>query len=503
MTKEDCVAQRKILPINGPLLRLLYLCELSAIFAVFALYRSAGKPDVLSFIGSRPGVVFLATSLVCILSVVGITQQVLKGYQAKSGLNIPTLAANFVTVCAIFALAELTVRLSVSRTQPITAFGNIPLRPRMWEEMAARYSEIAKRIADYEPFFVGDDLLGWTVGSSRRSEDGLLLSSVEGIRSSKAGVTYTDRPAACRIALVGDSFTLHEETTFDSSWGRQLEQRLPAGCQVLNFGVSYYGIGQMYLRYMRDVRPWHANIVILAVTFNAEFRTMGVYAFLGWPGSPVPWAKPHFVLKDKRIELINLPLPSSEKIFSVPSITGLPFIEYDWNYKQTEWDLANWRPFYFSYLFRLITSLYPLSEVPREATSMAAVRSINREILRSFVREVSSAGSIPIVLYLPREGDYSASPSSDRFMLEILHDTDIEFTDLTPCLGELSASERFLKPGNDRHHSPQGAIRLAECVSGIVVPRLSGRDVNQRTGGDLIPTKKLQPRVSQRVSPHP
>ena len=443
------------------------------LFAVFALYRSANKPDVVSFVVSRPGVLFLLTFLVCLLSIAGIVWKVVSIRQAKSGPILPTVALNFVTLCAFFALAELTVRSSVSEAQTIKTIGSMPLLPRIWEETAARYSEIANRISDYETLFVGDDMLGWTVGPGRRSKDGLILGSAEGIRSPIAGITLANNPAACRIALVGDSFTLHEEVNFEASWGYQLEGLLPAGCQVLNFGVSYYGIGQMYLRYMRDARPRHPDVVIVGLTYNVEFRTMALYGVLAWPDFPVPWAQPHFVLKDKRIEAINLPLPSTEQMFSVASITELPFIEYDWNYKQTQWDLPRWRPLYYSYLFRLMISLVPLWEAPREATFVETLRSTNREILRAFVREVSSSGSIPIVVYMPREADYSNPGGADPVIKEILRDAGIEFTDLTPCLGKLNASERFLKSGNDPHYSPQGAIALAQCLRQTVIPQLS------------------------------
>jgi lysophospholipase L1-like esterase len=55
-----------------------------------------------------------------------------------------------------------------------------------------------------------------------------------------------------------------------------LARHLPE-CQVLNFGVSGYSLGQMYLRYRRDVLPFQPDIVILALSSNSTNRTMGVY----------------------------------------------------------------------------------------------------------------------------------------------------------------------------------------------------------------------------------
>ena len=462
-------------PINGTLLGLLYLSELAALLAVFTLYRSAGKPDLLSFVVSRPGILFLTASLVCVLSVVGIIQQLLKGRQTKSGQIIPTLATNLVPLLTVLTLAELTARLCVSITPAGPAFGSIPLRPRMWEEIAAHYSEIAKRRSEYDTFFVYDDLLGWTNGPSRRSEDGLFLSSVEGLRSPKAGMTYAERPTACRIALLGDSFTFGWETPFEESWGHQLELGLPMGCQVLNFAVPWFGIGQMYLRYARDVRPWQPDIVVLAFTNGAEARTMGVYGFLTHATSDLPWAQPHFVLKDKGVEIVNLPLPPAERIFSLPSITDLPYIEYDWHFHPREWDLTRWRYFYSSYLFRFFISWYPLHEIDRPENSKETLNSVNLELFRAFVQLTSSSGSIPIVVYLPGERDYPYPRSWDPVGLKILRDAGIEYTDLTSCLNVLHPSERFLRSGNSPHYSTKGEATIAQCVQGIVNKHLLER----------------------------
>ena len=83
----------------------------------------------------------------------------------------------------------------------------------------------------------------------------------------------------CRVALIGDSFTFGEGVRFEDTWGSVLGEALGTHCQVLNFGVPGYGIDQIYLRYMKDVRPWHPTIVIASFIEDDLWRTMSVYAF--------------------------------------------------------------------------------------------------------------------------------------------------------------------------------------------------------------------------------
>jgi len=84
-----------------------------------------------------------------------------------------------------------------------------------------------------------------------------------GTRSPRPGTVFADRSADYRIALIGDSFTFSDEASYEESWSYKLERKLRPQVQVLNFGVSGYGIDQAYLRYKRDVRPWHPDIVVL------------------------------------------------------------------------------------------------------------------------------------------------------------------------------------------------------------------------------------------------
>jgi hypothetical protein len=90
---------------------------------------------------------------------------------------------------------------------------------------------------------------------------------------------------------VGDSFVFADEVTYEDTWGDRLEKALGSEFQVLNFGVTAYGVGQAYLRYEKDARKWYPKIVIFGFISDDLERTMRVYAFLGFPGWDIPFFK--------------------------------------------------------------------------------------------------------------------------------------------------------------------------------------------------------------------
>ncbi len=77
-----------------------------------------------------------------------------------------------------------------------------------------------------------------------------------------------------------------------------------------------------------------------------------------------------------------------------------------------------------SVIFRLLISVYPPSERARPAVSDNMTRSINREVLRLFVEDVSKRGRMPLVVYLPFPYD-SPHPIYRMQGVRILEDNGI------------------------------------------------------------------------------
>ena len=63
-----------------------------------------------------------------------------------------------------------------------------------------------------------------------------------------------------RLAVFGDSFVYGDGEVTQNVWPHILEHSVK-NLEVLNFGVSGYGLGQSYLRYMRDGLKFHPDII--------------------------------------------------------------------------------------------------------------------------------------------------------------------------------------------------------------------------------------------------
>ncbi|NOS78165.1 MAG: SGNH/GDSL hydrolase family protein [Nitrospira sp.] len=353
-------------------------------------------------------------------------------------------------VAVVLFVGEVALRLLVVRTNTEEKLGTLLLYPRQWKKTQAAYLSIIDKADQSKPYVVPDEDLGWTLGSGRSSQNGLYFIGNQGIRTARAGEVLNTKPRPCRIALVGDSFTFGESVAFEDTWGSALESALQGHCQVLNFGVPGYGVDQMYLRYLRDVRPWHPDIVILAFISDDVARTMSVYSFLTFPDAEMPFSKPRFVFRNGGVQIINRPLVTAREVFSVAAIRELPFIALDRKYEPMEWDQPRWDLLSHSYLFRLLTSLYPVHKLERPETSMAETVKINGALFLKFQQAVIADGGKPFIVHLPSESDILGK-YSESVGVKVLKSVQLAHVDVTPCMRLFSATELFNAPEAGGH----------------------------------------------------
>ena len=436
----------------------LFLLE-SSIAAMAILMHRKGERPFAVFLSSRPGIAFLiAIAAFFIAGWVIVHQYHLASQWARVHHFRLNVAMNLVTVLLILITGELVVRVGSQSSGDREVFGNVVLKPRNWERTKLRYRQLFEKGLADQSLLVYDDRLGWAVGQNRYSApkgEGPYWSSSEGLRAPHEGVAFPKVEGKTEIALVGDFFTFGE-VRYEETWGYKLEQLLGEEFQVLNFGVPGYGLGQMYLRYEQAVRQRSPKVVVFGFISDDLSRTMWVYPFLSTDWD-LPFSTPRFVLRDGELTNVNMrPLPS-EAIFSRGSISELPFVEYDSGYRPSDWQ-KRW--YHFSYLVRLIISFYP-SWAEKPETSEEAVRSINAAILKTFVRSVKQAGSIPHVLFFPGRSGLKEPSSYLSLGKRVLEQAGVAYIDPTPCLLEVDPADRFLGGG---HYSPQSNAAVAKCV---------------------------------------
>ncbi len=461
----------------------LYVVEFCAAVAVLTLQRR-GDRTLLSFLAGPAGWVCVAALVALAASVLGLAYLV-RGVAPPRGrrLAVP-LVVNLVSLALVSGVAEALVRaLATPTIQGPVVMGTV-LLPHRWEEVAARSRALLDDASAARSYLVPDSDLGWTIGPSRQSADynrqgvdeylarlgspagrrpppaadaGIYVSSVEGMRSPRPGLSFAALPAKRRVALVGDSFTFGLEVHYEDTWGSQLERALGPEFQVLNFGVDGYGIDQAYLRYRRDVAAWHPEIAVLGVIDDDFRRTMCVYAFLCFPGFGMPFAKPRLVLGPQGLTPLNLPLAPPRTLFDARAITELPDLTFDGSFDPVEWES---RFYHHAYAIRLVLSRYRPWSTVRPAVSPPAQRALNAEIVRAFIRLARARGAVPIVVYFPsrpRPGSVLGAASVAREAFAASH---IRYLDLTDCVGAVSPDERFVA----LHYSPRTNTAVARCL---------------------------------------
>jgi hypothetical protein len=442
------------------------------LIAMIVLEMAVGLTLLLIYKGINRHPWMFAGGLICIgVSVASL----IWGYWSASQADRRTcgfaVLSNLLAVVLLAVAGEIIVRIGVTPSSQGLSFGQVTLAPRDWQETIKWNQNLLHRLPSNISYFVQDSLLGWTVGSSRQSKDGLYLSSKEGIRSSQAGNSYAEIRNLLRIAIVGDSYAFGLEVPFESTWGNRLEQRLPFSAQVLNFGVDGYGVDQAYLRYHRDIRPWYPDVVIFGFINHDLYRTMVVYPFISFPEWGFPFSKPRFTVDGGQLKLVATSAERPESLFSLESVAELPFVDYDPGYEKEDW---KYRWYHQSYLVRLILGWFPRWPDPSPHASHAAIATVNAEILEHFVREAISEGSVPYIVYFPGRGDLSGEDRTDRdFVFSALRHKGLQYEDLTSCMRDSEHRNLFIK--GHPHYSSEGNAVVAECLMPILRKEFSGK----------------------------
>ena len=444
------------------LLASLILLELSTAVVPMAIYMKGDRPFA-EFLSSRPGILFLLATATIVVTGAVLVHQFLAHKRSPSGHFPMIVTVNLVTVILIVVTGEVALRAVSRSSVEGETVGGVVLKPKNWDTFVQHYRQLNNRAGGDFSYLVYDDLMGWTVGPNRRSANGLYRSSVEGIRASEEGVSFARPEGGTRIALIGDSHTFGEDVKYEETWGYFLEKELGPEFQVLNFGVSGYGLDQMFLRYEKDIRRWKSRIVIFGFTSHDTERTMFVYPFISFPEWDMPFSKSRFILREGELANINAPAPAPEVIFSRASIVNLSALEYHRGYTQSDWER---RFYHLSYLARLFVSWVPRWTIEHSDVSEKALVTVNASILKAFTRSTVEAGAIPLIIYFPNKEELEKGNSPVSNGKRVLQEAGIAYTDLTSCLLPLNAADLYV-PAH-RHYSSQGNAVVANCLHKVV-----------------------------------
>jgi hypothetical protein len=464
----------------------LCVSEAATLLALLCIYRALSKVDIFSFLLSFPGVLFVCSSIILTLSISWVIRTFrISGLLIRKQLAMAA-AANVLMLIVTVESIEIVIRLLSTQTAAGETIRGVPLHPRKWSDVVALYKPVIDLMTHDNPFNIYDPILGWTVARSRRNATGQNASSAEGLRAPRVGMSFADRrtrhsglpekPATVRVALIGDSMTYGYEVRCEDSWGHALEAQLGPAVQVLNFGVSGYGLDQVLLRYERDTQPMKPQIVLIGITSEEIRRSINVYNFLmnpDWLG--LPFARPRLILKNGVPSPINQPVPTPAEVFAHTTITELPHLDQDAYFRRLEWERDGlWHFFEQSYFFRLLITLRPPSDPPRKADPKETMMALGQQVLTTLVRDVREQGAIPLVVHFPYQWELlKAAQYGDKYIplsVQMLRAAGIDHYDMTTCLIEAKAFDEYMPQS---HYSPTANAVIAKCLEPIVREEMS------------------------------
>lgn len=327
------------------------------------------------------------------------------------------------------------------------------------DDASKRLRWIASRTAKNElaySFDVHHPTRGWALRPGIRDMtvfgDRVLSSNSRGLRGRRE-YAYEKAPGVQRVLVLGDSFTFGEDVSDDETYAHFLEERL-AGVEVLNLGVHGYGHDQMLLYLQEEGLKYQPDVVVLGFLYDDMDRNL-----LGFRD----YAKPRFALRDGRLELRNVPLPSPDEMLR-REWTRSKFLDL-WTILRGRWE---WR----------------------SGAAERRMKELTLAILDEMARVTRAAGAQPAYAYLPVWGELTkadmAMTRRERFFFNYCRERGIQSMYLRRFfLSKLRAGAKFRVYGHwgpEEHRTAAEGIAayLAEkCLLDCTKPELTPRGANR------------------------
>ena len=263
------------------------------------------------------------------------------------------------------------------------ALSSADLRQRLFtnDDASWRLQWIARQSDQLGLAYTLDDwspTRGWTLKPNLRDvpfRGKVVNSNSKGIRGVQE-FAYQKPPGVTRIVVLGDSFTFGEEMGDDETYSHHLQTLIPDS-EVLNLGVHGYGHDQMLLYLKEEGLKYRPDIVLLG--FMPDDMQRNVLSFRDY-------AKPHFAVTVKGLELTTAPVPRPEETLAA----------------------EKWRSKFLD-LLSMAKSRYEW----RSGKTSTVTRELTAAILDEMKSAIEAAGAKAAFAYLPVYGEI---PRTDEGM---------------------------------------------------------------------------------------
>lgn len=260
-------------------------------------------------------------------------------------------------------------------------------------------------------------------------------------------------PGKIRVMCSGDSFTLGVGVGDDDTFCAKLEHLNPA-IQAINMGQGGYSLGQIYLHYEKNGRPFDHHLHLVSFV-TPDFTRMGFEKAFHW------YYRPIVEKKGRRLVAENIPVPRNAfrlpllnaNIETVRELRSIKFFQ----------DKVNFSP-------ALKAPASPAAEKPLMDTKEIAETAMM--IFQELDRVNREKNSRLVLVYLPMKVDYFIDESAGlrNLVRTYARQNNIALIDLYEELKKLPKHVIEAMYNDSYHYSPQGN----EWVARQIHARLEG-----------------------------
>ncbi len=148
--------------------------------------------------------------------------------------------------------------------------------------------------SEHQGFYKTDSDVGYNLGKNKSYYR--YRSSAQGLRGT---TNYQPIPPEnkLRVAVFGDSFVFCDGEQEENTWPFILERSM-GNLEVLNFGVSGYGLGLSYLRYVNDALQFHPDVIVFNYVLLGRRDLLENDMLRGLTLKQSPMYSSYFTIKD-------------------------------------------------------------------------------------------------------------------------------------------------------------------------------------------------------------
>jgi hypothetical protein len=352
-------------------------------------------------------------------------------------------------------------------------YRNVAFRPA--DTLAPQQVEQLERLlSDDTTYLEHNSSLGWIIRPN--AQKGPYRANAEGIRGDRE-YSLVAPGHRIRIASFGDSFTHGDDVANDATWQSALD-RLQPNMEVINFGVSGYGLDQSFLRYVEQGVGYQPGIVLIGFLPESIFRQVNNFRPFYSKETGIPLSKPRYVLQADKLSLLANPLPTLphyrrllDNPRSILPQLGEQDYFYPLRYKSSVLDVsAVVRLFKMAgeNIVRSIRDPYSFFGTSYDPDSEAF--GITTRIFREFYAAVQQHGSQPVIVIFPLWRDIKRyardATTSYAPLLSHFDEQGYRYIDLVrafPDLDKYGRTDLFVG-----HYSPFGNRLIAEYIYGYL-----------------------------------